>query len=101
MQVNIVLVLIITVLISIFAVQNTSPVDINFLGWSFRQISLVLVIIFSFAVGALAVFFLALTKQLKSALKIRELSGQNKKLAEEIEGLKSEINKQKEPAPSD
>lgn len=96
MQGNIILVLIITVFISIFAVQNSSPVDVKFLGWSFQQVSLVLVIVCSFAVGALAVFFLALSKQLKSAIKIRELAGQNKKLTEEIERLQSEINKHKE-----
>ncbi len=101
MQINIILVLIITVLISIFAVQNSSPVDLNFLGWSFQQINLVLVIICSFVVGALAVFFLALTKQLKSALKIRELTGQNNRLAEEIERLKSESGKQMEPGSGD
>lgn len=89
MQIYIFLVLMIAVLVSVFAVQNASPVDLRFLGWTFRQISLVMVIVSSFTVGALAAFFLGLPKMIRSTIKIRELAGLNRQLAAEIERLRT------------
>lgn len=93
MQVYLILVLIIAVLVSVFAVENTSLVDLKFLGWTFPQISLVMVIVSSFTVGALAAFFLSVAKLIRSAIKMRELANTNRKLTEEIDRLQSEINK--------
>lgn len=96
MQLYVFLVLIIAVLVSIFAVQNSSPVDLRFLGWTFPQISLVMVIVSSFTVGALAAFFLGLSKLIRSTVKVREISGLNRQLAAEVERLRSEHEKQNE-----
>lgn len=96
MQATIFLVLVIAVLVSVFAVQNASLVDIRFLGWTFRQISLVMVIVCSFTVGALAAFLLGLSKQIRSAIKMRELTGLNRQLTVEIERLQAELKKQNE-----
>ena len=96
MQLYIFLVLIIAVLVSIIAVQNSSPVDLRFLGWTFPQISLVMVIVSSFTVGALAAFFLGLPKLIRSTVKVRELSGLNRQLTAEIERLRCGHEKQNE-----
>jgi len=52
------LVLIFTLLVAIFAVQNAKPVDIYFLTWKFSQVSLVVVIFASTLAGALIMAFL-------------------------------------------
>lgn len=96
MQGYVFFVLIIAVLVSVFAVQNSSQVDIRFLGWTFREISLVMVIICSFTAGALTAFLLGLSRQIRGAAKIRELTGINRRLAGEIEQLQSELKQQKE-----
>ncbi len=99
MQVYIFPVLIMAVLIAVFAVQNASQVDLVFLGWTFRQISLVMVIICSFTVGALTALFLGLSKQIKAAVHIRELTALNRKFTMEIDRLQTELNKQKDINP--
>lgn len=96
MQAYIFPVLLIAVLVSIFAVQNSTLVDLKFLGWTFQDISLVLVIVSSFTVGALAAFFLGISRQIRAAIRIRELTGQNRRLTEEFERLQAELKKQKE-----
>lgn len=91
------MVLLIAVLVSVFTMQNSSLVDLRFLGWTFRQISLAMVIVCSFTVGALAAFFLGLSKQIRSTFKMRELTGLNRQLTVEMERLQSELKKQNEP----
>ncbi len=99
MQVYIFPVLIMAVLIAVFAVQNASQVDLVFLGWTFRQISLVMVIICSFTVGVLTALLLGLSKQIKTAVQIRELTALNRKFTMEIDRLQTELNKQKDSNP--
>lgn len=94
MQVYIFLVLFIAVLVSVFTIQNSSLVDLRFLGWTFSQISLAMVIVCSFTVGALATFFLGLSRQIRSVIKMREITGLNRQLSVEIERLHSELKKQ-------
>lgn len=96
MQAYIFPVLLIAVLVSIFAVQNSTLVDLKFLGWTFQDISLILVIVSSFTVGALAAIFLGISRQIRAAIRIRELTGQNRRLTEEVERLQAELKKQKE-----
>jgi len=63
---------------------------------TFQQISLVMVIMSSFTVGALAAFFLGLTKVIRSAIKLREMTLLNHQLKEEMERLRNDISKQRE-----
>jgi len=95
MQAYIFMVLLLTVLVSVFAVQNSSQVDLKFLGWTFRQISLVMVIVASFTAGGLAALLLGLPRQIRAAVRIRELTGQNRYLGEEIDKLQSKLKKQR------
>jgi len=87
MQFYSLLALIFALLVAIFAIQNASMVEINFLTWRFPQISLVLVILGSAAFGALVVFLLGLVKQLRMVREIRDIKNQNKKLNETIATL--------------
>lgn len=87
MQFYSLLALIFALLVAIFAIQNASTVEINFLTWRFPQISLVLVILGSAAFGALVVFLLGLVKQLRMVREIRDIKNQNKKLNETIASL--------------
>ena len=53
MQALILLILLFALAISIFAVQNSAPVDIRILFWSFTDVSLVVIILGAFSMGAL------------------------------------------------
>ncbi|MDK2820158.1 MAG: hypothetical protein PWP31_123 [Clostridia bacterium] len=75
-------------LVAIFAVQNTSLVEINFIIWKFRHISLVLVILGSAAFGALFVFLLGLVSQIRLGREIWQLKSENKRLQDTINELK-------------
>ncbi|OPZ72105.1 MAG: hypothetical protein BWY80_01199 [Firmicutes bacterium ADurb.Bin456] len=86
----ILMVLVIALLVALLAVQNSLEVDIRFLWWELPGVSLVMIMISSFAGGALAAFLLSLARQIRSAWQIRELTGLNRQLAAEVERLKGE-----------
>ncbi|MDN5347872.1 MAG: hypothetical protein PWP65_1436 [Clostridia bacterium] len=87
MQLYLVGALLFALLVAIFAVQNSAPVDIRFLTWEFRQISLVIVILGSAAVGAVFVLCLGLLKQFRLARTLRNVQAENKKLTEQLARL--------------
>ncbi len=89
MQVFSLLAIFFALLVAIFALQNAVPVEINFLVWQFRRISLVLVILGSAAFGALVVFLLGTVKQVRQARMIREMKSQQKRLQETIARLEA------------
>ncbi len=75
MQIALVLAVIFACIVAVFAIQNSVPVSITFLIWTFDNISLVLIIAVALLTGALFVFFLfigklhAKNKQIKSLKK--------------------------------
>jgi|GEM_PF-1229189 len=83
--------LLFAVLVAVFALQNPQPVDIDFLVWHFTGISKVLVILVSTATGALVVFLLGFSWQLRRYLYIRRLEG-------EVETLQKELAKARQAA---
>ncbi|MBM7855313.1 putative integral membrane protein [Desulfohalotomaculum tongense] len=85
MQFYVVLGLVFALAVAVFAVQNATAVDIKFLGWRFSDISLVLVILSSVAGGSLITILFGLPRQLRTMMKIRELTAQNQRLASELE----------------
>lgn len=91
MQFYLLLALVFALVVAIFAVQNTEPVTINFLTWQFKEISLVLVILGSSAVGAVFLFLLGVVKQLSLYRKNRELRLANQKLREEVNRLEEQL----------
>ncbi|MFZ5644450.1 MAG: LapA family protein [Bacillota bacterium] len=83
MQWYLVLASIITVMISLFAVQNSQQVSLRFLLWDLPSLPLVLIILFSAATGVLVTLLFSIAKQLKLNLHIRDLQARIKKLEKE------------------
>ncbi|MGF7185361.1 putative integral membrane protein [Desulfitispora alkaliphila] len=84
-QVYLVVALVLALGVAAFAVQNTAPVSIYFLLWHFKDISLVLVILGSAALGAFSVLMAGMIKQLKQVSKVKELQAENKRLKQELD----------------
>lgn len=84
MQVGFILSLVFAILVTVFALQNSEVVDVNFL-FANVPVSQALVIFISAALGAIIVTILGLFRQFKLSRKIKE---QNK----DISKLKSELD---------
>lgn len=63
-------------LAAVFALQNSQPVSVNFLKWSFSA-SMVIILILTFAAGALAAFLFSIPWRIRV---LRELSALKKLL---------------------
>lgn len=86
-----------SLLVAIFAIQNTEMVVIKFLTWSF-SISLVLVVLGAAVAGALVLYFLGLFKQVGSWIKIRQLNQRKNELENQVKKLESQLSEIKEKA---
>ncbi len=80
--------LFISVIVAVFAVQNSVSVSLNFVVWT-MQTSLVIVILGSALLGALAALFFTLMMKAKHYL-------QDKKTREEMTALKKDNDKLRE-----
>ncbi len=98
MQILVILALLFALVISIFAVQNSSPVDIRFLGWRYQGISLVVIILGAFSMGALLTIIINMVKNLKTMIKIKELNSKIRLLNEEKQRLQEEMERMKQNA---
>jgi uncharacterized integral membrane protein len=83
MQIFIVLSLVFSVFIAFFAVQNAGIVVINLL-WYELSLSQAVVILCSALFGVLIMLPFDMTRMIKNKLKVMELSGEIKKLKEEL-----------------
>lgn len=97
MLVYIVIVLLIAILVAVFAAQNSLPVDISLLLWEVKQIPLFIIFIGAFAAGAFFTFMISVVREIKSAMRFREINTANHKLTTEINRLKEELKKKDEP----
>lgn len=97
MQVYLVLGLIFSLGVAVFAVQNASRVDITLFIWQLRDISLVLVILSSALLGALAAGLFGAVKQLKLARKLRASNAQLESQSAEIEYLQKKLKMLEQP----
>lgn len=84
-----VLMLIVSVAVALFAVQNAMVVDVNFVAWKFST-SLVMVILLSVLAGIIITLFWLLKMKTQNYIQIKklkdqivELEGKNNKLKEE------------------
>ncbi|GAW92700.1 LapA family protein [Calderihabitans maritimus] len=91
MQVYLVGVFIFALVVAVFAVQNAQTVSIRFLTWEFKDISLVLIILGSAALGAVMMAFISTIKQIKNFRKLKEMQRENKRLQEQLEKLAEEL----------
>ncbi len=90
MQVYLISALLFSLLVAVFAIQNTEQVIIKFLTFQF-PISLVLVILGSAVVGALSLYFLGLFKQVGSWIKFRQLQHQKEDLENQVKKLQEKL----------
>ncbi|MTI81053.1 MAG: DUF1049 domain-containing protein [Firmicutes bacterium] len=93
MQIYFVLGMVFALIVAIFAVQNATAVDLSFLGWSFPDISLVLVILTSVAGGALITVLFGLPRQIRTMMRVRELTAENQRLNNEMKKVNNEDEK--------
>jgi len=91
MQLYLISALVFSILVALFAVQNTEEVVVKFITFQFR-IPLVLVILGSAAVGALALYFLSLLKQFDFWLKVRHLNSRKKELERQVKELEKKAD---------
>jgi uncharacterized integral membrane protein len=93
MQITIVISLIFAVFIAFFAVQNAGVVVINFL-WYKISMSQAVVILCSALIGVLIMLPFDAVRTIRHKLKLKELSGENKKLTEALKKAETEaLNK--------
>lgn len=97
MQIRVMILLLFSLVIAIFAVINTQPVEINFF-FTKTEIELIFVIIFSVIIGALFMFILSSMKQLQQSRRIKSLEKENIKIKGSLEQLKSQQLKNEEQA---
>src|SRR5690554_276017 len=82
MQVLILLTLVFSVLVAVFALQNAYPVTVHFLNWRFEA-SLALVILFSVLSGALLFGIFGLVHQARSKIGSWQIGRKQKERKEE------------------
>ncbi|NNG67418.1 LapA family protein [Caldanaerobacter subterraneus] len=81
-----ILALIFAIIVAIFAISNSGPVDISFLYWHYSM-SQALVILLSAAVGAIIVGIIGVFGQIRYSATIRGLNNRIKELEKEKEEL--------------
>ncbi|HHW08115.1 MAG TPA: LapA family protein [Clostridia bacterium] len=81
--------LLFALMVAVFAVQNAETVNIRLLYWQFQDISLVLVILGSAAVGALLLFILGSIKQFSLMLRLKEAENKIRKLENQLKELQA------------
>ncbi|MHB8156280.1 MAG: LapA family protein [Desulfocucumaceae bacterium] len=86
MQWYLTLAALITIIISIFAVQNSQQVSLVFLLWDLPSLPLVLIILFSAATGVLITLLFSIAKQLRLKSQIRDLKARAKHTAKHPPG---------------
>lgn len=67
-------------MVAVFAIQNPERISINILTWEFIEISKVMVILASTALGAIVVVLLGLGWQFKKFMYIRQLESEIREL---------------------
>lgn len=71
MQIVLILALVFSIIIAIFAVQNTQSVAVRFLTFETQQLSVSVVVLASAAIGAILTFLFGLWRTLRSSLELR------------------------------
>ena len=81
LQLFVLVALVFSIIIAIFAVQNTTPVAVTFLGFRVNEVAVSVLVLVSAALGALAMLLLGVAREVRLQLRHRAL-GQRLKLAE-------------------
>ena len=91
MQFYLLFALVFSLLVAVFAIQNTEVVVIRFITWQF-SVSLVLVLLGSAVAGALTLYFLGLFKQVGTWMKIRQLTHRKNELEAQLKKMEKKIS---------
>ena len=75
-QIIVVLALAFSIVIAIFAVQNTAPVDIQFLGFRSEGTAVSVLVLISAALGAMAMLLLGISREIPLRWRHRTVSQQ-------------------------
>ncbi|MDR7865249.1 MAG: LapA family protein [Sporomusaceae bacterium] len=90
---SLVLALVFALLVAAFAIQNSLPVTVSFVTWSF-QTSLVIVILGAATFGALAVMSLAVPMQIKARWQLKKALHRQGELEAEAKTLQERLDKE-------
>lgn len=88
-QFNVILALIFSLVIAIFALANNQPIIVNYL-YGKTEISAVIVILGAAILGALTMFLLNIFKQIKTGWRLRNIQGQVNDLTTRVDELTDE-----------
>jgi len=103
-QVVVLLALVFSVLIAIFAVQNTQAVDVRFLGWGATGVAASVLVLISAVAGAVAMLLLGVAREIPMRWQHRSTSHQLRaaqKRVAELESAQPTAATNVKPAPSD
>lgn len=88
-QFGVILALIFSLVIAVFAIANNQPIVVNYL-YGKTEISAVVVILGAAILGALVMFLLNIFKQIKTGFRLRNLQGQVNDLSARVDELTGE-----------
>jgi len=91
MQLQLIVAIIVAILAVIFALQNSVPITVSFLGWKFES-SLALVLLITLALGILTSLLFSIPSMIKRK---RMISNQDKKIQKLQDGLQVEKESKK------
>ncbi len=88
-QLGVILALVFSIFIAIFALANNQPIAINYLVGK-TDVSAVLVILGAAFLGALTIFLLGVYRQVKAVLRLRALQGELTELRTQLQAVEQE-----------
>jgi putative membrane protein len=104
-QVIVFVALVFSIVIAIFAVQNTTAVDVQFLGFTAPRVAVSVLVLVSAALGALAMLMLGIAREVSLRWRHRTVSSQLRQAQARVAELETSQPKlpsaEPSPAPSD
>ncbi len=88
-QFGVILALIFSLIIAIFAIANQHPIIINYL-YGRTEVSAIVVILGAAILGALVIFMINLVKNIRTRLQLRSLRSEINQLKEKLHGIEKE-----------
>lgn len=80
MMINLLVMLVLAVIVTMFAVSNSSAVTVNLIFWQAQQVSLAVVILVSVLAGVIFTSLIALYQKFRDSWKIYQLESRVKEL---------------------
>jgi lipopolysaccharide assembly protein A len=93
MQITFALALIFAIAVALFAVQNTTPVAVNFLWFQVPQLAVSVLVLLCTFMGALLTILVGVGRELRRALALRSLRNQVAARDRRISELEDQIQK--------